>query len=172
MSRYGIAEWYGEPFMGMPVQRRQELAAVALGNGEHPICPFQHGAVPCRKKGGVCSLQRYEKDETDRVRPQHGSPVIICPHRFKEGDLVVRWLADIVHIDQAQARTAHEVPFMRSTETSRAAGRIDIVLANDDDDNLIWFGLEIQAVYFSGKKMGTEFERLRQDIGQLPPFPR
>ena len=51
MSRYGIAEWYGEPFMGMSVQRRQELAAIALGNGEHPICPLQHGAVPCRKEG-------------------------------------------------------------------------------------------------------------------------
>ena len=30
-TRFGIAEWYGEPFAHMSVARRQELAVFALG---------------------------------------------------------------------------------------------------------------------------------------------
>ena len=57
---------------------------------------------------------------------------------------------------------------MHSPSTGRPAGRIDLVLANSDK-NFIWFGLEIQAVYFSGTGMRTEFERLVRDADKLPP---
>lgn len=172
MSRFGIAEWYGEPVAGMSAAQRTELAESASGDRDAaPGCPFQPGNPRCSKKGGVCSFQRYSEGAEGRIAARQGVPVIICPHRFKQGDLVTRWLAEIVQLNEETARIAYEVPFMRSTVTNKAAGRIDLVLANDDDGNLTWYGLEIQAVYFSGKGMTSEFERLQKDTGSLLPFP-
>ncbi len=143
---------------------------MALGEIGAPVCPFQKNDTPCRKKGGVCSIQRYGEGEDGRIGFRQGNPVIVCPHRFKAGDLVTHWLAEIVGLDEETARIAYEVPFMHSTVTDKPAGRIDLVLANDDD-RLIWYGLEVQAVYFSGKGMTSEFGRLRTDDKPLPPFP-
>ena len=127
--------------------------------------------MQCRKKGGVCSFQRYGEGAVGRVGARQGNPVIICPHRFKEEALVIHWLAEVAQLNEETARIAYEVPFMRSTATDKAAGRIDLVLANDDDGRLIWHGLEVQAVYFSGKGMTSEFERLRYGKHLIPPFP-
>ena len=171
MSRYGIAEWYGEPFVELSATQRKKLAAIATGDAEAPACPFQRNNTQCSKKGGVCSFQRYDEGSRGRVGQARGRPVVICPNRFKEGDLVTRWLAEIVGLNVETARIAYEVPFMRSTTTNKAAGRIDLVLANDDDGRLIWYGLEVQAVYFSGKGMTSEFERLLAESSALPPFP-
>ncbi len=41
---------------------------------------------------------------------------------------------------------------MRSPSTGRAAGRFDLVVARDGAASA-WFGLEVQAVYFSGDGM-------------------
>ena len=171
MSRYGIAEWFGEPFAEMSVAKRKQFAAMALGETEAPLCPFQRNHTQCRKKGGVCSIQRYAEGVRGRIGPRQGNPVIVCPERFKAGDLVTRWLADVVGLDEETALIALEVPFMHSTVTNKPAGRIDLVLASDNDSRLIWYGLEIQAVYFSGAGMPSEFERLRRDRHILPPFP-
>lgn len=171
MSRYGIAEWFGEPFAELPVARRKRLAAIATGDAEAPACPFQPNNTQCRKKGGVCSIQRFVEGSKGRIGPRQGNPVIVCPHRFKAHDLVTRWLAEIVGLNEETARIAYEVPFMHSTVTDKPAGRIDLVLASDDDNRLFWYGLEIQAVYFSGAGMPSEFERLREDKHALPPFP-
>lgn len=59
---------------------------------------------------------------------------------------------------------------MQGTETGKPAGKIDMVVANSADADLRWFGLEVQAVYFSGQGMRSEFERLRDSPSQ-PPFP-
>ena len=173
-ARYGIAEWYGVPFARMPPARRQELARIALDpDATPPTCPFQQGGVPCRKKGGVCSIQHYRKRSGahgDRIGKRAGTPVITCPHRFDQGNLVPRWLAKVVGFDESESFLAREVPFMHSPSTGRPAGRIDLVLA-DSGKGSVWFGLEVQAVYFSGKGMRTEFERLARDAGKLPPSP-
>ena len=173
-TRYGIAEWYGEPFADMVPSRRQELAGVALGEAERlPVCPFQRGNVTCSKKGGVCSIQRYgmvsETRLMDRIAKREGMPVITCPRRFEQNDLIPKWLAEIV--DFPDPFLAREVPFMRSTSTQKSAGRIDLVLANSKklDRSSQWFGLEIQAVYFSGPSMTADFSLLRTDNGRLPP---
>lgn len=172
MTRHGIAEWYGEPFAAMTPARRRALAAIALDRGAHaPPCPFQRDSTPCHKPGGVCSFRRYERGGGDRIGAAVGAPVILCPRRFDENDLVVRWLAEIVGFDTARARVAHEVPFMRSAATDKAAGRIDMVVAAGARGGSDWFGLEIQAVYFSGRGMRTEFERLLRDGADAPPFP-
>lgn len=172
-KRYGIAEWYGEPLGNMPAARRQALANVALGHDPAvPRCPFQRGNVTCSKKGGVCSIQTYRTyiggHLSDRIGERAGDPVITCPKRFNEGDLVPMWLAKIVGFQQVFL--AREVPFMRSPTTGREAGRIDLVLAGSSGASK-WFGLEIQAVYFSGRGMPNDFEVLLRDTGRLPPGP-
>lgn len=169
--RYGIAEWYGQPFTGLSPARRSEFASLALGDTRsQPPCPFQEGHPPCSKSGGVCSIQRYDDDD-GRVGEAAGSPVSTCPRRFEEARLLVHWLAEIAGFDGAETMVAREVPFMQSTETAKPAGKIDLVVARDMGGALQWYGLEIQAVYFSGLGMRSQFEALRDDRRPQPPFP-
>ncbi len=167
MSRYGIAEWYGRPFPALAPDERQTLAAAALGEIPPPPCPFRN--MTCNKKGGVCAIQRYGHDGA-HMGAARGDAVIVCPVRFEQGQTVVKWLADIVGFRNEQASVAREVPFMTGTTTGKAAGRIDIVLARVDG-GLTWFGLEVQAVYFSGPGMDAEFRTLRHHAGLRPPYP-
>lgn len=171
MTRFGICEWYGESFATMSSARRRDLAAIALREGNPPDCPFQKRKVPCSKRGGVCTLRRYNRTVGGEVVPSDESPVIVCPNRFDEEDLVIHWLAEIVGLDWRLTRIAREVPFMQSTSTGKTAGRIDLVLANDVEGDLLWYGLEIQAVYFSGPGMTSEFQRLKDRIIGTVPYP-
>ncbi len=157
MSRYGIAEWFGEPFDRMGPARRRELARAALNKAGALPCPFQSGDKRCTKKGGVCS-----------IRAGGGPIVITCPQRFDQGDILPWWLARIVGFEDVYL--AREVPFMRSTNTAREAGRIDLVVAQDGEATR-WFGLEVQAVYFQGDAMGPEFEALLTDDTPGVPSP-
>ena len=170
--RYGIAEWYGQSFRDLDPTQRQTLARIARdGTAEAPPCPFQH-QQSCSKKGGVCSLQRVQWAAPDRMGMSVGPRVVTCPHRFNEAGMMVHWLAEIVGFDPATTQIAREVPFMQAVANpERAAGRIDLVLAQTAGDGLDWYGLEIQAVYFSGPGMGSEFIRLSQDAQAQPPFP-
>lgn len=157
-NRYTIAEWFGLPFASLSVEQRHALARAALGEVRpSPRCPFQQNQPPCGKRGGVCS-----------IRMGDGTPVSTCPSRFDEGNLLPLWLARIVGFPEVYL--ASEVPFMRSPSTKRAAGRVDLVIARDGDASA-WFGLEIQAVYFSGKGMSEEFEQLRESTTTTPPEP-
>lgn len=172
-ERYGIAEWYGEPFAVMSPARRRELAAVALGHKDAvPRCPFQHGDVTCGKKGGVCSIQTYRPragdQDADRIGERSSRVVTTCPKRFDQEDIVPKWLGEIVGF--GQIFLAQEVPFMRSPSTGRAAGRIDLVLSENSSATK-WFGLEIQAVYFSGAGMTDDFRQLLDDVERFPPMP-
>lgn len=170
--RYGIAEWYGRAFIDLSRRDRVDLAHYAIGRDEdlRPVCPFQKDKRPCSKKGGVCGLRKYsaKKNRIDQVL---GPMVVTCPKRFEQGDLIVQWLADIVGFGRHQVEVAREVPFMVSTQTGRPAGRLDLVVAQFDDDRLKWHGLEIQAVYFSGLSMTNDFLSLYSDDGSRPPFP-
>ena len=164
MTRYGIGEWYGLALDTLAPADRRVTAEHALDTKPTPpLCPY--AAKPCSKKGGVCTLQQYRKDGA-----AVGAPVIVCPTRFEQGGLLVHWLADIVGFDPGHVHVAPEVPFMADTNTGRPAGRIDLVVA-ETDGGLSWFGLEVQAVYFSGSGMGAEFERLRTATGSRPYYP-
>lgn len=156
-AQYEIGEWFGHPFQGLSVPDRQALARAALGHTEAPPCPFQRGQPPCGKRGGVCSL-----------RLGNTTPVITCPRRFDEADLLPTWLARIVKFPAVYLAT--EVPFMRSPATDRPAGRIDLVVARDGAASA-WFGLEVQAVYFSGGGMRKDFELLLKSTSIEPPQP-
>ncbi|MCY4288545.1 MAG: NotI family restriction endonuclease [Aestuariivita sp.] len=155
--RYGIAEWFGRPFERLSVKDRQKLARCALAHEPAPSCPFQRGRPPCNKRGGVCSIKQGTKP-----------PVITCPKRFDEGNLLPEWLAEIAGFPDVFI--APEVPFMRSPATGRPAGRIDLVVS-DDITAKTWFGLEIQAVYFSGQGMTADFELLLHNSADIPPPP-
>ena len=171
-SRYSIAEWYGQPFLELSPAARQKLAKPALKEDEEiPPCPFQRERPPCRKRGGVCSIQRYEGDVDGRLGTPKGDPAIVCPARFEDKQLLLRWLAEIVGFSPNEAMVAREVPFMRGTGTDRPAGKIDLVVAKTTNGGLNWYGLEIQAVYFSGPGMQSEFSILRDDDHQQPPYP-
>lgn len=156
-SRYGIAEWFGFPFRHLSPNDRRTLARSALKLDSAPPCPFQRGNTACSKRGGVCSIQSGDN-----------MPVITCPSRFGEADLLPAWLARIVGFPEVYL--APEVPFMRSPSTGRPAGRIDLVVASDGNASS-WFGLEIQAVYFSGNGMLADFELLRDSTEIEPPEP-
>lgn len=172
VPRYGIAEWYGRPFVSLSPAERQQFAELALKEDVsiQPPCPFQHGQPICSKRGGVCSMQRYE-DADGRIGEPVSAPTALCPRRFEEGQLLVRWLCEIVGFSPDEAMVAREVPFMASTGTAKPAGKIDLVVAKVDGTALDWYGLEIQAVYFSGKKMAFQFRALLSDQQERPPFP-
>ena len=170
-SRYGINEWYGHVFTNLSSQDRSLSARRALDRDEQPACPFQVGYPPCSKKHGVCSIVRYTNNQAGRINSKIGEPVIVCPHRFDQDQLLVKWLVEIVGFTIDKAKVAHEVPFLRSTATSKPAGKIDIVVAQETSYELKWYGLEIQAVYFSGIGMSEELEILRNDNCDIPPFP-
>ncbi len=172
--RYGIAEWYGYSFLNLSPSSRSRLAGIALSNrpDKRPCCPFQEGTPPCSKKGGICSLNSYAPGEGGMIAcPPQGSPVIVCPKRFNENHVIVRWLADIVDFPQDDVMLAKEVPFMQGTETGRPAGKIDLVIARGSNERWAWYGLEIQAVYFSGPGMQSEFSELARSMQPTPPFP-
>lgn len=171
-ERLGIAEWYGEPFHRMTAGRRQQLSQAALKQDAPPRCPFQPGHVPCHKPGGVCSQRPYRAHLGEYLADRLGEPagpiIIMCPKRFEQDGVAHRWLARIVGFEDAYV--AQEVPFMRSPDTGREAGRIDLVLSGDET-GADWYGLEIQAVYFSGPAMASDFALLAEDDGRLPPAP-
>ncbi len=83
----------------------------------------------------------------------------------------MHWLAEIAGFDPAEALVAREVAFMVGTKTNKPAGKIDLVVAKTVDGGIVWHGLEIQAVYFSGPGMESEFEALADPTHGTPPFP-
>ena len=93
MSRYGIAEWYGHSFLDLLPHDRRRFSEVALTGQAPPPCPFRQ--MPCNKRGGVCSIQPYEPDG-DHISHAVGHPVIVCPVRFEQQQILIRWLAEVV----------------------------------------------------------------------------
>ena len=164
-TRYGIAEWYGHDLLSLEPAERRRLAVIAQEGPQQP-CAFAEG--PCTKTGGVCSIRPYEAAGS-RIKNLAGPVAITCPNRFEQHGMLLRWLAEIVGFSDG-AMVAREVPFMVGP-TGAAAGMIDLVVATDAHE-LRWFGLEVQAVYFSGDKMSNEFAVLESDDGEAPPFPR
>lgn len=173
-TRFGICEWYGKSFLELSLNDRQSLADAALSDrDEHRQipCPFQKGRPPCRKSGGVCTIQRYRQDADGQIGAKEGNPVVVCPARFSQDELPIRWLAEIVGFRPKETLLAREVAFMRGTRTDKPAGKIDLVVARTSSRDIDWYGLEIQAVYFSGRGMRSDFESIRSSTNARPPFP-
>ena len=166
-DRYGIAEWYGQPFTELSPAQRSGFAVLALGDTRsQPPCPFQEGRPPCSKSGGVCSIQRYA-DADGRIGEAEGAPVSTCPRRFEEGQLLVHWLADIAGFGEGEAMVAREVPFMPSTETT-----LNLVLARTANGQMTaWHVLDMQSATIDGAGVRSQFESSRDDRHARAPFP-
>ncbi|MCX6928575.1 MAG: NotI family restriction endonuclease, partial [Verrucomicrobia bacterium] len=104
-----------------------------------------------------------------------GEPVITCPNRFLEGNLVARWVGEAL-LGTSKPAVISELPFLmgeiQSDEGEEdAVGKIDEVLVNAEGGTLRWCALEFQAVYFSGMSMENDFKVMREWTGPGVPFP-
>ncbi|NLH99475.1 MAG: hypothetical protein GX446_08265 [Chthonomonadales bacterium] len=190
---YGIGEWFGRLFDSLTPDDRRDLldAATTPTRATLARCPFRPDNR-CNKRGGVCSLTRYEITRASAgaetgVRPI-GELVTLCPERFLENHLVYRWVAETL-LDCAEPQIATEVDFLRrpveyqgadvsgmlserpEAGVDRSVGRIDCVLvAPPSDEPMRWCALEAQAVYFSGASMSEDFRLMRGWAGPgIPP---
>jgi hypothetical protein len=176
-SRYGTGELYGFDFITLTAERIRELSQASHKNMVCPFKPAQPGkpAPRCNKKGGVCSLRQYVKDEQGGVEGK-GEPVTTCPNRFLEGSLVAQWVGETL-LGTSKPLVISQLPFlMGEVQAGKeaeqdAVGKIDEVLVNAEGGTFRWCALEFQAVYFSGKSMGNDFEVMREWTGAGVPFP-
>lgn len=189
-ARYGIGEWYGKVFSGLPAEKRREYARNQfLSGGERRAqpCPFRSSGgteVSCSKEGGVCSIRRYVLDRgtgaVEVAAGEDGRLVTTCPHRFKQGGAIFRWVGEKL-LGTPAPMVVGEVPFLErriaasggqgSSERARKVGRIDNVLVHPKPSPLRWCPLEMQAVYFSGRGMKEEFRAADAQRSPGLPFP-
>jgi hypothetical protein len=180
-SRYSIGEWYGRPFELMSPKERVDQAKLEIGTATLTglNCPFQHNRI-CTKKGGVCSLPRYEQKGTGPVVAV-GPVVTTCPNRFLEDDIVFRWVGETI-LKTNHPLILRQIGFFDRLHASRVEGenadddgdfigRIDNVLVHPTNRPIDWCAVELQAVYFSGKSMSREFSVLAVNEHNELPFP-
>jgi hypothetical protein len=197
ITRYGIAELYGKSFVQLSAAERIDLLSVTAPSTQ--VCIPRSGPdsiIPCNKKGGVCSLRQYSRDQSSGVTKALSEPLRVsttCPERFKELSLIYEWVGETILGNQAPI-IVREVGFLIRPPVDFAAvsqpdtdtepvdldtdqehhenvGQIDSVLVHPDLDPIQWCALEIQAVYFSGKALSREYEVIRTTPDGVIPFP-
>ena len=200
--RYGIGEWYGKLITSLtPEERDQRATAAKLApTTANMLCPFRSDGgrqVVCQKRGGVCTLRYYRKDDATGdaipVEGHAGNLVTVCPERFNENHVVYKWIGEklLAHsvpwlIGQVNFLERVSTPIIESAAgvdssneqslpgdaDASYVGRIDCVLVNPEkSDPMVWCALEMQAVYFSGMAMSQEYDNLKDHIRPGLPFP-
>jgi len=144
---------------------------LAKQHAEELPCPFrtdtQHPT--CTKPGGVCSIRIYE-DDGEQVTPiagDRGRLRALCPWRFHQDSTAFKKVGERLLLDPNPIQ-AGEIGFLESTgnldsNPGEDVGRIDMILVKSNGSpgtTLEWVAVEVQAVYFSGKNMGIEFDYL------------
>lgn len=184
--RFGIGEWYGRPFDKLTGDERRYYAKIQfLKKEERPaqLCPFlSRSGKPenCRKVGGICSLRLYEKSPQGLVSiaSERATLRTTCPHRFEQNGTIFRWIGEKI-LGDANAVPTGQTPFLQPVETmgnvdpgtKREVGRIDNILVIPGSEPLRWCPVELQAVYFSGKKMALDFENMVSAEDIALPWP-
>lgn len=118
----------------------------------------------------------------ERVSGKEGSLTVTCPLRFHENRVVFNWAGEeILGITDAQnLALAGEVRFLENpynnleADDSEDVGHIDLILVDKQSvqaEFLKWCALEIQAVYFSGRAMESEFKAIIAGSSDALPFP-
>jgi len=149
-------------------------------NQNEKICPFRTDLAhpTCTKPGGVCSLQLYSdtNGRLDVVNGVRGKIRALCPYRFHQMNKVFQFIGKTILGNESPSQV-REIGFLQSTgnldsSPGEDVGRIDMVLVdrNSGDSNIRWVAVEIQAVYFSGPEMKTEFTNII-DSGGVFSFP-
>lgn len=141
-------------------------------------CPFRTDRAhpTCTKPGGVCSIRLYSEQGT-KVVPltgERGRLRALCPWRFHQDGEVFKRVGEKLLGDNNPV-LAGEIGFLKSTgnldsSPDEDVGRIDMILVKSsgtNDTQMEWVAAEVQAVYFSGKNMGIEFEYLKSTQGRL-----
>lgn len=178
-SRYSIGEWYGGAFELLSAKQRHDQAKLEIGTKTITglNCPFQRNRI-CNKKGGVCSLRKYDQVGDQRVILS-GPLITTCPNRFLEDDTIFRWVGETI-LHTSEPTVLGQIGFLdrlraqeeTSEDDSRDfIGRIDNVLVHPTKQPMEWCALELQAVYFSGKSMNQEFTMLAARQYVDIPFP-
>lgn len=165
------------------IPREAERLAVlreklARQQAEELPCPFRGDTAhaTCTKPGGVCSLRLYHGND-DNAAPasgERGRLRALCPWRFHQHGTAFKKVGERLLGDPDPVQ-AGEVGFLESTgnldsQPGADVGRIDMILVKSNGAQgspLEWVAVEVQAVYFSGKNMGIEFEHLRKTQGRL-----
>ncbi|HXE74844.1 MAG TPA: NotI family restriction endonuclease [Candidatus Xenobia bacterium] len=186
-SIYGIGEWYGKSFVRLTPEERRELARAALSKKTpNIVCPFKPTTeknVLCSKKGGVCTIRLYQQDKNtgvvSTVPGPEGQLVTLCPHRLKDANKIFRWVGEKL-LGDPNPLVVSEVGFLEKEGSPasdkgkggrRDVGRIDKVLVHSSREPMHWCTLEMQAVYFSGRKMREEFRMIQKTQTPGLPFP-
>lgn len=196
---YGIAEWYGFLYRSLTDAERKEFANSKNTEmpcpflSQVPTLGPKSGKLNCTKPGGVCSLRNFH--EPDQVSDLTFGPITAtCPNRFLEHGTVIKHIADLLLSTDAPL-FAKELPFLKRPRSigaqtavdetlqdfefeetaltdsgSEDVGRIDLVLVNPEDQSK-WCAVEVQAVYFSGAKMSSDYEEIKVYSGNGIPMP-
>ena len=178
-SRYSIGEWYGLGFERLNPGKWQAMAQAEVSGAEIRMpCPFSD-LSSCNKKGGICSLRRYEQATTDAPVVGAGPIITTCPARFSENGTIFQWVGETL-LGTTDPIVLGEIGFLDrlrplepspEEESRDFIGRIDNVLIHPEHRPLDWCALELQAVYFSGKAMTQEFKLLANESFETVPFP-
>lgn len=172
-------------YRNKPLTEKEEIRFNALVTKElaeragNKLCPFKTGEIQaiCTKDGGVCSLRLYQRigDQVvpvPDINPEgQGGIRATCPNRFHEKKMVFEWASREL-LSQEKPSLAVEVGFLESEGTVDAdegedVGRIDMILVDTNKAPgypMAWAALEVQAVYFSGEKMATEFNAIAAEV--------
>jgi len=169
VTRYGIGELFGQNLEGLSCSDIRRLGRAALAPKKPKSCRFRGSS--CNKAGGVCTLRLYEKSGETAI-PCSDDLVTICPSRFLEGGIVFSWVAREL-LQDASPVVLSELPFLvsKSDKKEKPVGKIDNVLVVPQTERLNWCALEMQAVYFSGKAMKSDFNLLKNWQKEGIPFP-
>jgi hypothetical protein len=172
-TRFGIGEWYGHRITAIPSLEKARYATITSTKTEP--CPHRPGSDRCNKNGGVCSLAVYRKKEHDGAILDSANPdlITLCPMRFWQGFTIFKEVGR--RILQTETPTLiKEIGFLQSIDNKgsvmgNTVGRIDMVLADTDSQDRIknWCALEMQAIYFSGQGMKTEFQAIAAQPNKL-----
>ena len=171
-TRYGIGEYYGRDYSTLSPPEIRELANASFKSQK---CPFRNGETSCHKQGGVCSLRLYS-DKDGRIASADEKFVATCPTRFYDSGKGLAWVGEVL-LGTSNPIVLTELPFLKAAEQNArggfaTVGKIDMVLVHPDLDPLNWCALEIQAVYFSGPSMASEFNLMKTWEGPGVPFPQ
>lgn len=175
---YSIGEWFGKDVTALTPDERQANAQLALSKKvKQRPCPFRSGRL-CNKAGGVCSVRQYRR-EKESAPITLGEVVTTCPARFYDSDKVFRWIGEEI-LGTPNPRVIGEIPFLQKLRKESDEegdgepgegdfiGRIDNILVHPDETHgLNWCALEMQAVYFSGASMASEFTEIEKHPDEL-----
>ena len=153
-------------------------AKLATQQAEELPCPFRTDSLhpTCTKPGGVCSIRIFKEDRgvVAPIGGNRGRLRALCPWRFHQDGTAFDKIGERLLSDPTPTR-AGEVGFLESTgnldsDPGEDVGRIDMILVKSNvapGPAMDWVAVEVQAVYFSGKRMSLEFEHLLKTQGKL-----